>query len=322
MVVALGAFLSHRGATTPLAVFLVAWCFSVAGAGLVYFLARRYGRLAFQGRIGRMLLSPEAVATIERGYLRFGVVGIFVLRLLPGVRSIVAPFAGLVNLGPVRTLAPIALASGLWYGALVAAGAYLGSEWSLIVRFLGRLNRAMGGLLLLLVLLGGVWYLVRGRRRRRARGLALWRTIEEAFGRQVRAADPSSVGDEPIMAAAATLLAELARSDEVLTTEEITIVTGYLRERWGASSEEIRAAGQGATGRRLQDLARRVDRSFLLAEREALLERLWRVALRDGILEGREMRLMERAGLLLGISGPKLDAVRQRVEAQARTHES
>ncbi len=268
-----------------------------------------------------MLLSPEAVATIERGYLRFGVVGIFVLRLLPGVRSIVAPFAGLVNLGPVRALVPMALASGLWYGGLVALGAYLGSEWSTIVRIIGQANRALGGLLLVLALAGTLWYLLRRRRRRRTPGQALWRTIEEAFGRQVTAADPASAGDKPIMAAAATLLAELARSDETLTPEEIGTVTGYLRECWGASEEEIQTAGGEAGRGRLLDMAQRVDRDFLLPERVALLERLWRVALRDGILEGKEMRLMERAGLLLGVGRPALEAVRQRVKVRDTAHE-
>lgn len=264
-----------------------------------------------------MLLSPGSVATIERGYLRFGVAGIFVMRLLPGVRSIVAPFAGLVRLSPARALIPMALASGLWYGALVAAGAYLGSEWSAIERLIGTLNRALGLLLAALVVAGAAWYLWRRRTRgrRRETGAALWRTIEEAFGRQVAAADPASVSDGAVMAAAATLLAELARSDESLSPDEIATVTGYLRECWGASGEEIRAAG-GARRTPLRDLARRVDSDFLQPEREALLERLWRVALRDGVLQGKEVRLMQRAGLLLGMSGPELEAVRLRVEAR------
>ena len=61
--VALGAFLSHRGVTTPLAVFLVAWLSSSIGAVVVYGTARRYGRSLFSGRIGRKLLSAHAVAT-------------------------------------------------------------------------------------------------------------------------------------------------------------------------------------------------------------------------------------------------------------------
>ncbi|MGH7526048.1 MAG: DedA family protein, partial [Gemmatimonadales bacterium] len=41
--VALGAFLSHRGVTTPLGVFLVTWTANLLGAAGVYFAARRYG---------------------------------------------------------------------------------------------------------------------------------------------------------------------------------------------------------------------------------------------------------------------------------------
>ena len=61
-------------------------------------------------------MSPEAVVTVERNYVRFGLAGLIVARLLPGFRSFTAPFAGLMRLGPVRTLVPIGIASALWYG--------------------------------------------------------------------------------------------------------------------------------------------------------------------------------------------------------------
>ena len=52
-------------------------------------------------------MSPEAVVAVERNYVRFGLAGLIVARLLPGFRSFTAPFAGLMRLGPVRTLVPI-----------------------------------------------------------------------------------------------------------------------------------------------------------------------------------------------------------------------
>ena len=65
---------------------------------------------------GRRLLAPRSLAIIEREYLRFGIVGIFISRFLPGIRAVVPPFAGLVGLGAIRTLAPMGLASAIWYG--------------------------------------------------------------------------------------------------------------------------------------------------------------------------------------------------------------
>jgi membrane protein DedA with SNARE-associated domain len=76
--VALGAVLSNHGVTTPIMVFLVTWTSNLAGAAAVYFVARRYGRGLFATATGRRLLAPRSLAIIEREYLRFGVVGIFI----------------------------------------------------------------------------------------------------------------------------------------------------------------------------------------------------------------------------------------------------
>jgi membrane protein DedA with SNARE-associated domain/uncharacterized tellurite resistance protein B-like protein len=112
--VALGAFLTNRGLTTPVGVFLVTWSANLAGAAGVYYASKRYGRRLFATRTGRRLLAPRSLAIIEREYLRFGVAGIFVSRFLPGLRAVVPPFAGLVGLSPARTFIPMALASAIW----------------------------------------------------------------------------------------------------------------------------------------------------------------------------------------------------------------
>ncbi|HET8833770.1 MAG TPA: VTT domain-containing protein, partial [Gemmatimonadales bacterium] len=116
--VGLGAFLSHRHVTTPLAVFLVTWSANLLGAAGVYLAARRYGRRLFASPTGRRLLAPRSLAIMEREYLRFGVIGIFISRFLPGIRAVVPPFAGLVGLGAVRTFVPMGIASGIWYGSI------------------------------------------------------------------------------------------------------------------------------------------------------------------------------------------------------------
>src|SRR5262249_52708500 len=130
--VLLAAFLAHRGSMRPLTIFLVAWGFGFAGAILVYWSALRFGRRFLQWRLGRRLVTAGSVAAVEREYLRFGLVGIFFFRMLPAFRAVVAPFAGLVNLRPARTLPPIALACAVWYGALILIGTQLGENWEQI----------------------------------------------------------------------------------------------------------------------------------------------------------------------------------------------
>ena len=63
--VALGAFLSHRGVTTPVLVFLVTWIANLLGAALVYLGARRFGHRLFATRTGHRLLAPRSLAVIE-----------------------------------------------------------------------------------------------------------------------------------------------------------------------------------------------------------------------------------------------------------------
>jgi membrane protein DedA with SNARE-associated domain/uncharacterized tellurite resistance protein B-like protein len=305
--VALGGFLSHSGVTTPLTVFLVAWSASSIGAVVVYGLARRYGRSLFTGRLGRKLLSPHSVATIEREYLRFGIAGIFIGRLLPGVRSFVAPFAGIMNLPPVKSLAPMILASGLWYGALTLAGSKLGAEWETISRFINGLNRTLayaGGVVVLLV--AGL-LLMRRFRRREERLMA---SITRAFG--ARASGAHHEDEEAAMAAAATLMMELARADETLTPAELDTVANYLRQRWDVEPVQRPPQRTSLIERaKLHEYANQLARDYQKPEREALVARLWRAAFSDGALNEHEDRLMRRAGLVLGLTEAEVERARE-----------
>jgi membrane protein DedA with SNARE-associated domain len=170
--VVLAAFLAHQGTMHPLTILLVAWGFGVLGAALVYWSSRRFGRRFFQGRLGRRLMTPGTFAAIEREYLRFGVVGIFFFRMLPAFRAVVAPFAGLVDLRPARTLIPIALACAVWYGALILVGHKLGENWESINGILHKLNTGLWIAALVVLALLTV-ALLRRRRTSRARVASL-----------------------------------------------------------------------------------------------------------------------------------------------------
>ncbi|MGQ0703861.1 MAG: DedA family protein, partial [Gemmatimonadales bacterium] len=169
--VVLAAFLVHRDSLNPVTIFLVAWGFGTTGGIVVYGLARTLGRRFFAGRLGRRLLSPATFAAAEREYLRFGVLGMFLFRMLPAFRSVVAPFAGLVNLSPARAILPITAACGVWYGGLVILGTTLGSEWTHIRTIFGRLNQTLG-IIALLVLVGLVLWIRKRRRQARRERLA------------------------------------------------------------------------------------------------------------------------------------------------------
>jgi len=305
----LAGFLSHRGVTTPWLVWLSAWLGSVAGAAAVYHASRRYGRTFFAGPVGRRLLPPEALATMEREYLRFGVAGIFVCRLIPWVRSFVAPFAGLVALSPARALIPMALASAVWIGGLTWLGSTLGAEWELILAFLQRLNL---GLAIFGALLAIVIVLLRLRARGRARRDRLWAALHLAF-----ADDPDAEArgrGDLALAGAATLIRELARTDRAVNRDELREIEACLRERWHL--EGVAPAPPPAaplrTGRTTGEYGAVLAGHFDEAARLGVLARLRSMLRQDGRLTPVEDRLLHRAADLLGVGGAELEPLRSR----------
>ena len=163
--VAIGAFLSTGGHISAQAVFAVTWVANVAGAIAVYAAGRTIGRPFFQGRLGRRLLNPGAMVRLELLYRNYGMWGIFVSRFVPGLRAVVPPFAGVANLGALRVVLPLVVASGLWYGVLTFVAATAVREIDGILEFARRLSVA--GVVSAGALVAVVVFAWRRRRRRR-----------------------------------------------------------------------------------------------------------------------------------------------------------
>lgn len=314
--VGLGAFLSHRGLTTPVVVFLVTWIANLIGAGLVYLAAHHYGHRLFAGRTGRRLLAPRALAVIEREYLRFGMTGIFFSRFLPGIRAVVPPFAGLVRLGAARTLVPMAAASAIWYGGITLLGSLIGAQWERIVGILNGVNRTMGILAGVLIVIGAAWYGMSRRRRARER---LWHATRMAL-------DPAAptflqgtdIAEGSAREAAALLVLELAYADPVLTPADRDLVAGHLRERWGLGTTRPLndPAPEEERRTRFALYADRLRQRFGRAQRLELVERMWIVAFGDGAIGAQEDRLMAVAAELLGVGPAEVAEIRRRQQTR------
>jgi membrane protein DedA with SNARE-associated domain/uncharacterized tellurite resistance protein B-like protein len=312
--VALGAFLSIRGLTTPFGVFLVTWVSNLAGAAAVYFLARRYGRRLFATSTGRRLLAPRSLAIIEREYLRFGVIGIFISRFLPGIRAVVPPFAGLVGLSALRTLVPMGVASAMWYGGITILGTVIGSEWERINRIVLSVNRTLAVVAVLMIAAAVIWYLRARRRRNRER---VWHAIEDAL----EPATPSfmkgsDIAEGSARQAAALLVLELAYADPALTEADRELVAAHLRDRWELDHQGVPSPEPEHERRtRFAEYAGRLRARFGQNQRLALVERMWTVAFSDGAIGLHEERLMHLAGELLGLGKDDLQEVRARLKA-------
>lgn len=156
--VLLGGFLAARGGLNPWLVFLATWGANVGSALLVYWLACEHGARLFERGIGRHLLNAHQAERMGRFYARWGVPAIFFARFLPGLRAVVPATAGVIRLGPWRVAPPVALASALWYGAIVWLGVTAGGNLDRIRGWLALVN---GGLLLIALVIfaaAGVWW--------------------------------------------------------------------------------------------------------------------------------------------------------------------
>jgi membrane protein DedA with SNARE-associated domain/uncharacterized tellurite resistance protein B-like protein len=301
--VALGAFLSQRGTTSPVPVFLVVWIANVGGAVAVYFVARQLGRPFFATSLGRRLVSPAGIARLEREYLRFGIAGIFFARFLPGIRAVVPPFAGIFGLSAWRAMVPMAVASGIWYGGITALGVYLGGSWDAILHALTRLNQVLAVVAGFAILAAAIVIL---RNRRAAAEEPMLRSAQDALER-------STEGEGVDPEHAAQLVLEIAYGEEGLTPEQREAVVRHLRERWGLPAKALppvlRPAG------RLSSLAPRLRDRFSTGRRLSLIEGVWQAAFSQGSLPDEEAWLMTRAGELLGFSAEEIDAIRGRLRS-------
>lgn len=303
--VALGAFLSHRGVTSLPVVYAVTLIANIGGATGVYFAARRYGRRLFASRIGQRLLSPSALAVVEREYLRFGIIGIFFGRFLPGVRAVVPPFAGLANLGAWRALVPMATASAIWYGAVALIGAAIGAEWSRISVILGEVNQTLAIVGVAAALVVALLVI-----RRRRQGGRLW----QALRRAMPGTDALPEAAPDAMTQAALALLEVAYADPALPADERARISAELRSRWDLPHAEAREPADEAEWRGVRQ---RLLDQFGKERRCALVERLWTVAFAaPGSGESRA-RLVRNAAALLGMSTSEIADVESRVRATA-----
>lgn len=168
---ALGAFWAVRAGVSPVLVGALCFLGNQASAMGVYFWVRARGEAVLQSREFHLLLPPEIQPAVRRYFDRFGGLGIFLSRFLPGLRAGVLPFAAINGVSPLRALVPATLASLLWYACLTAAGSALGLAYDEVRTTVARVTGALGTVGILIAALG-FFLLWRAARRARTRRLA------------------------------------------------------------------------------------------------------------------------------------------------------
>lgn len=164
VLIALGAFIAARSDASPLPAFLTVLGGNVAGAMVMYAVGRRYGASWTERRF-HLKHKEAADDSLNRLYQKYGLFALAIGRFVPGVRAIVAPFAGALRASVLGTMAAITLASGAWYGLVTVLAFRAGENWEQLAETIGRMGTITGIVAAVLIaILALVWY--RHRRKR------------------------------------------------------------------------------------------------------------------------------------------------------------
>jgi len=160
-ILVMAGFLAHRGYLSLPGVVLAAFCGSLAGDQLAFFLGRRFG--------SRVLARfPRAAARVARATSlieRRGTLLLIGFRFVYGIRNATPLAAGLSAIPVARFFTLNAIGAALWATAVAAAGYAFGHGIELILDNARRVEEAI--LLLMLVAGAGVAgvHIVRTRKR-------------------------------------------------------------------------------------------------------------------------------------------------------------
>lgn len=137
--IALGAFIAARNGESPIPAFLTVLFGNVAGAMAMYAVGRRFGADWTEKKF-RLKHKESAESALASWYSRYGLLSLAVGRFIPGIRAVVAPFAGALRASFFGTMAAITVASGTWYGLVTWIAFRAGSNWEDLVANVGKIG--------------------------------------------------------------------------------------------------------------------------------------------------------------------------------------
>jgi len=110
-------------------------------------LVEKYGRL--------VLVTHHDLETADRFFLRFGDWAVFLARLLPVIRTLIAFPAGVSRMNVVRFHIYTFLGSLPWCFALAYAGMTMGQRWTVLREYFHRFDAVLG----IVIVTGAVWFI-------------------------------------------------------------------------------------------------------------------------------------------------------------------
>ncbi len=161
--IALGAFVAARGEGSAFGAWAATMVGNLGGALLMFVLGRKLGASWLQRKLP-ILGGPEGAARVEAAYDKHGLWALSVSRFIPAVRAVVPPLAGALQVGLVRAMVAMSLASAVWYGLVTWLAFSLGSNAEALVEAVGNSQRIAAGVAIAVVVVAiVVWQAQRKR---------------------------------------------------------------------------------------------------------------------------------------------------------------
>lgn len=134
IVVPMAGYLVSQEKMTMLGVILATTLGSMLGAILFYYLGYKLGTERLKtwcNNHGKWVaISSDDVDKTQRWFDRYGLWGVFLFRLVPGLRSLISLPAGIAKIPLFSFLLLSTLGSAVWNIILATSGYYLGRQFS------------------------------------------------------------------------------------------------------------------------------------------------------------------------------------------------
>jgi membrane protein DedA with SNARE-associated domain len=145
VIMPLAGFTVAQGKMVFLYVVVAGTIGSVLGALPWYYVGRRLGEERLEklaGRYGKWLgISAKDIGRARSWFDKYGGRTVFFCRLVPGVRTWISVPAGISHMPLVPFLVYSALGTLLWTGLLAYAGYMLGTNYSLVAKYMAPASR-------------------------------------------------------------------------------------------------------------------------------------------------------------------------------------
>jgi len=153
---------ARQGSQNLVEVLLAAMVGQLAGSVTAYFIGR-YGGIGLVERYGRyILVTSHDLHRAQGAFERWGRPLVLVGAFIPGLQGFMAYIAGLAEVPFGKFLLYFTLGKVVWIGGLVGLGYALGNQSGIIDRTISR----VGLVVLLLLVVGLIWYIRRQMRER------------------------------------------------------------------------------------------------------------------------------------------------------------